>query len=208
MCYAAVMLRQVIPGIRSWPWFAERFGYDFNGWLVEHPDGNLVIDPVLMTDEVLLALEQAGVARILITNRNHYRDAARLRGATSARVAVHPADAAFVRDKGVIVDDALEPGGTVGPFGIVGVPGKSPGEVALYWRERRIVLVGDACVGPKPGQLGLLPQAVTDDPQALRASLGRLADTVDFDVLLLGDGHSILEGGRAKLRALVATFTR
>ena len=40
---------------------------------------------------------------------------------------------------------------------VVAAPGKSPGEVALHWPERRLIVVGDACVGNPPGELSLLP---------------------------------------------------
>ena len=83
--------------------------------------------------------------------------------------------------------------------------GKSPGEVALHWPARKLLIVGDACVGPKPGELGLLPAAAIDDLPALKKSLEQLL-TVDFDALLLADGHSILTGGKAALAKLVATF--
>src|SRR2546423_15310438 len=96
-------LREVLPGIFTWPWFAERFGYDFNGYLLD----DVAVDPVTMSDEVQEELAARGVARIVLTNRNHFRDAEKLRQRTGARVAVHPADAAFVREKGVVVDDEL-----------------------------------------------------------------------------------------------------
>ena len=89
---------------------------------------------------------------------------------------------------------------------MLGAEGKSPGEVALHWPERRILVVGDACVGKPPGACALLPESVMDDPAALRRSLTRLARTVDFDVLLVGDGAPILTGARAALEKLVATF--
>ena len=145
-------MREIVPGILTWPSFSARFGYDFNGFLVRRPDGNLVIDPVEPTDDDLAALVREGVARIVITNRNHYRAAARVADRTGARVAVHSADAAFVRDKGVTVDDALAPGDRVGPFVVVSAAGKSPGEIALHWAEKRILVVGDACVGNSAGR--------------------------------------------------------
>ena len=72
-------MREIVPGILTWPSYSARFGYDFNGFLVRRPDGNLAIDPVDPTDDDLAVLEREGVARILLTNRNHYRAAARLR---------------------------------------------------------------------------------------------------------------------------------
>lgn len=198
-------MRELLPGVLTWSAFSARFGYDFNGWLVRHDGGNVCIDPVEPAVADLTALAQAGVARIVLTNRNHFRAAARVRERTGARVAVHPADAAFVRDQGVPVDDALGDGDRVGPFTVVSAAGKSPGEVALHWPERRILVVGDACVGTPPGALALLPAAVIDAPDELARSLARLGE-LDFDTLLVGDGHCILDGARAALRALVAAI--
>ena len=199
-------MREIVPGILTWPAYSPRFGYDLNGFFVRRPDGNLVIDPVEPSADELAALAREGVARIVLTNRNHYRDAARVRERTGARVAVHPADAAFVREKGVVVDDALAHFDRGGPFVVVPAGGKSPGEIALHWPEKRILVVGDACVGTPPGGLSLLPPAVIDDPDELRQSLRRIAAELDFDVLLVADGESILRGGRAALQRLVATF--
>jgi glyoxylase-like metal-dependent hydrolase (beta-lactamase superfamily II) len=65
-----------------------------------------------------------------------------VRQRTGARVAVHPADAAYAREQGAEIDAALAVGEMVGPFRIVGVPGKSPGEVALYDPARRCLRRG------------------------------------------------------------------
>jgi glyoxylase-like metal-dependent hydrolase (beta-lactamase superfamily II) len=206
-------MREIVPGIATWSWFSERHGYDFNGYFVRRPpggsddrDGNLVIDPVEPSDDVLRELVAAGVARIVLTNRNHYRAAARVAEATGARVAVHPADAAFVREKGVRVDDELAGGDRVGPFVVVPAGGKSPGEIALHWPERRILVVGDIVVGNPPGRVTLLPERVMDAPDELRRSLHRIAAELDFDQLLVGDGECLLKGARAAVQRLVAGF--
>lgn len=199
-------MREIVPGILTWPSFSERFGYDFNGYLVLRPDGNLCVDPVEPSDAVLDELVAAGVQRIVLTNRNHFRAAARVAAATGARVAVHPADAAFVREKGVRVDEDLRHGQQLGPFLVLGAAGKSPGEIALHWPEKRLLIVGDACVGDPPGRVSLLPEAVMDDPVELRRSLRRIAAEIDFDTLLVGDGECLLGGARAALQRLVASF--
>jgi glyoxylase-like metal-dependent hydrolase (beta-lactamase superfamily II) len=196
-------MREILPGILTWPWFSARHGYDFNGWLVRHPEGNLCIDPPEMPESVLEELSAEGVSRILLTNRNHFRSSMRVKERTGARIAIHPADAPFAREKGTSVDDALASGRRVGPLAVVDAHGKSPGEVALHWPERRILFVGDACVGKPPGECALLPDAVIDDKAALIESLRRLA-RLQFDSLLVGDGAPVLEGGRAALERLVA----
>ncbi len=196
---------EVLPDILSWDWFSEPNGYDFHGTLVRQPEGNLCIDPVEPDPDVLDRLAKEGVARILITNRNHVRAANQVRERTGARVAIHPADAEYARGQGLLIDDGLEAGQSVGPFGIVAVPGKSPGVIALHDAARRLLIVGDALIGNPSGDLSLLRDRVLDDPPLLRRSVrGLLA--LDFDALLVGDGVPILQDARERLRALVASF--
>ncbi|HET7787744.1 MAG TPA: hypothetical protein VFL36_17365 [Myxococcales bacterium] len=197
--------REIVPGILTWQWFSERNGYDFNGMLLLHGGGNVAVDPVDMPEDVLDQLAGAGVSRIVLTNRNHFRAAAKLKAKTSARVAVHPADAAFVRGQGVEVDDDLAVGARLAGFEVLDASGKSPGEVALWNAERRILVVGDACVGKPPGQLALLPPKVIDDLPRLKDSLRRLAE-LPAEMVLVGDGAPVLRSGREALQALVRTF--
>ena len=198
-------MRELPGGVTMWAWLSPRHGYNFNGYFVRHPSGNLCIDPVEPEAEVLELLAREGVARILLTNRNHSRAAAAVRTRTGAPIAIHPADAAHASAEGVIIDGELQPGEHVGPFEIVGVPGKSPGEIALYNAGRRLLVVGDAVIGNPAGQLSLLPDTVMDDPAKLRASIRKLA-ALDVDVLLPGDGTPILADAGARLAELVATF--
>jgi glyoxylase-like metal-dependent hydrolase (beta-lactamase superfamily II) len=205
MVPAEVDMREVLPGIDTWPWFSEPHKYDFNGHWIAAPDGNLCIDPVETPPEVLNDLARRGVARILLTNRNHVRDSNRVRSRTQARTAIHAADAVYARSQGAEIDEHFAAGDRIGPLSVVAVSGKSPGEVAFHWPERRILIVGDAVIGNPAGECGLLRDKVMDDPAQLRASVRALLD-LDFDTLLVGDGASILTGAKDRLRALVATF--
>ncbi len=198
-------MREFLPDVLSWSRFSEPHGYDFNGTLLLNAEGNLCVDPVDPTEEVLDRLAKQGVAQILITNRNHTRAANRVRERTGARVAIHPADAAYARDQGTAIDAELEVGEHAGPFTVVGVPGKSPGEIALYDPARRMLVVGDAVIGNPPGRLSLLRERVMDDPARLRASVRSLLE-LDFDTLMVGDGVPIREGALEHLRELVASF--
>jgi glyoxylase-like metal-dependent hydrolase (beta-lactamase superfamily II) len=200
-------VREIVPGVLVWSRLSERHGYDFNGALVLDPDGNLCIDPVEPDAEALERLAKEGVARILLTNRNHVRAANAVRERTGAPVAIHAADAAYARQQGATLDAGLAEGERVGPFRVVGVPGKSPGEVALHDPARRLLVVGDALIGNPPGRLALLSEKVMDDPPRLRASVSALL-ALDFDALVLGDGVPILTGARERLRELVAGFPR
>jgi len=198
-------VREILPGILTWPWFSERHGYDFNGTLVLHAEGNLCIDPVEPDDAVSKLLREVGVERILLTNRNHSRAANRIHEETGASVWIHPCDADHARGEGVGIDETFEFGARIGPFAVIDAHGKSAGEVALHDPARRLLIVGDALIGNPPGALSLLPDAVVDEPLRLRASVRRLL-ALDFDALLVGDGHPILAGARARLEELVRSF--
>ena len=198
-------MHELLPGIFSWARFSEPHGYNFHGTLILLGEGNLCIDPVEPEEDDLDQLAKHGVAKVVITNRNHARAANRVRERTGGRVTLHPADADHARAQGLEIDDSLEAGQRVGPFEIIPVPGKSPGEIALHNPARRLLIVGDALIGNPPGALSLLGDQVVDEPTLLRQSVRRLLE-LDFDGVLVGDGVAILEGARERLQELVAGF--
>jgi len=200
-------MREIMDGIVGWSWLSEPHGYDFNGYFIRHPEGNLCIDPVEPPEEVLALLAREGVSRIVLTNRNHVRRANLVRERTGAPVAIHPADAAHARTQGAVIDAELVEGQRVGPFTVVGLPGKSPGEIALHCPRRHLLVVGDAIIGNPPGRLSLLRERVMDDPPRLRASVAGLLG-LELQTILVGDGVPVLHDAAARLRELVATFPR
>ena len=115
------------------------------------------------------------MSRILITNRNHVRAANKIRERTGARAYIHPDDAAYAKGQGAVLDGDLREGEKIGALEVIGVSGKSPGEVALLWPDRNALIVGDAVIGNPPGQLSLLRERVMDDPARLRRSVEQLA---------------------------------
>ena len=199
-------MNEIVSDIFTWAWFSEPHGYLFNGYLVRHSEGNLCVDPVPPSDESLADIARMGVARILLTNRNHSRAANVVRERTGARTLIHPDDAAHARSQGAEVDGELSIGDKIGPLTIIAVPGKSPGEVALHWSERKLLIVGDAVIGNPAGHCGLLREKVMDDPARLRRSVRKLLD-LEFDALLVGDGKSILHDAKSRLKELVDTFS-
>ncbi len=200
-------MNEILPDVFTWSWRSPRHGYDFNGYLARLPIGNVCIDPVEMSDEVLNDIAQQGLACIVLTNRNHVRACDRLRRKTGAPVFIHPADAAEAEHLGAAIDDYLEVGQAIGPLIVHSAAGKSAGEVCLHWPDRKALFVGDACIGNPPGKCSLLPEKVMEDPIALQRNLRRIGSQIDFDALLVGDGAPILRGGRRALQELVATFS-
>ena len=198
-------MHEIVPDILTWAWFSEPHGYDFNGYLVRHPEGNLCIDPVPPGDADLAEIVRMGVTRILLTNRNHSRAANVVRARTDAKTFIHPDDAAHARSQDAEIDGDLMVGTKDRPLSVVAVPGKSPGEVAFHWPERKLLIVGDVVIGNPPGHCGLLREKVMDDPVRLKQSVRKLLD-VDFDLLLFGDGTSILHDAKMRLKELTDTF--
>ncbi len=198
-------MREILGDIFIWSRLAEPQGYNFNGYFIHHPNGNLVIDPVEPDPDDLETLAEQGAAHILITNRNHARAANRVREKTGALTAIHPSDADHARSQGCLVDEAFCVGEVIGPLMVLPADGKSPGEVALYWPERSLLFLGDAAIGNPPGRCSVLPEAKLDNPARLRASLRTLLG-LDFDALLFGDGTPILSDAKARLEELVASF--
>ena len=126
-------MREILNEIFTWSWYSEPHGYNFNGHLIRHAEGNLCIDPVEPGEEGLDEIARLGATRILLTNRNHSRASNKVRERTGARASIHPDEAAHARDQGTALDDALTVAQTIGPLLVVGAPGKSSGEVALHW---------------------------------------------------------------------------
>ena len=202
-------MREILPAVHIWSKLSPPHGYDFNGYLLELSDsafgGNLVIDPVEPTDEELEAIAAKGVALVLLTNRNHGRAANAVREATGAKTLINPADRLHAESQGIAVDGALLIGATFGPLEVVDAAGKSPGEIAVFWPDRRLLFVGDSIVGWPAGACKLLPDEKLDDPAQLRASVARL-QTLDFDTLLPGDGVPILKDAREPVGLLVQSW--
>ena len=198
-------MQEIVPDIFTWAWFSEPHGYNFNGHLVRHREGNLCIDPVPPDEGNLAEILRLGVSKILLTNRNHSRAANLIRTRMAAKTLIHRDDVAHAKGQGAEIDGELTVGQRIGPTTIVAVPGKSPGEVALHWPERGLLIVGDAVIRNPPGSCGLLREKVMDDPAHLKASVRKLLD-LEFDTLLFGDGVSILHDAKAQLKELIATF--
>ncbi len=198
-------METILGDVLTWSWFSEPHGYNFNSLLIPDPAGNLCIDPVEPNEEVMSELVRMGVRRILLTNRNHVRAANQVRERTGARSYIHPEDAAYAKAQGAVLDGELHDGERIGALTVIGVSGKSPGEVAFLWPERKALIVGDAVVGNPPGHLSLLRERVMDDPARLRRSVQQLL-ALDFDTILVGDGVSVIGDAKQRLRELVDSF--
>ncbi|MDE0481428.1 MAG: cupin domain-containing protein [Candidatus Poribacteria bacterium] len=192
------MKRLIFEDIYSWSVFSEARQIDFNGHLWVRDDGNIAIDPVTMCDADRAQFEELGGAKwIVITNRDHEREAAAFQEWTGAEVIVHEADADLLEIK---TARKISDGETIVPgLRAVHLPfGKSPGEIALYFSEKNAILFGDIVAGEPMGRLTLLAdEKLADAPKAAMQLRKVLA--LNFNAVLVGDGHSLFRDGRQEL---------
>ena len=72
---------------------------------------------------------------------------------------------------------------------------KSSGETALYWKEKKILFLGDALIGKPPGEVSLLPPEKYADIEKARSGI-KVLDPLNFNSVLMGDGEPVLTGGK------------
>lgn len=190
----------VVEDVYRWSVWNEPRKLWFNGHLLRVGGVLVLVDPVEMSEPVLAAIGAIGTpALCVITNKDHERAGAQAREHFGLRVLVPSADAAAM----ALAGDAMEGGDEVleGLAAVAVVDGKSPGETALFWRARRMLILGDAAVGRPAGALSMLPSDRFADVEAARAGVARLAE-LEPELILVGDGEDLLSGGAAALRAL------
>ena len=174
----------------------------FNSHLFIRPDGNIAVDPLPLDEADAAELHDlGGVASIVVTNRDHARDAAALKERFGAKIVVSTTEAkefAFTAD--VLCDDGDEV--FEGAFVLALQNQKTNGEFALHFPKQRMVLVGDAVLGSPVGSLSMQPDERYQDVGAAALSLRRLL-AVQPEVLLLGDGASVYSGATKLLSALL-----
>jgi glyoxylase-like metal-dependent hydrolase (beta-lactamase superfamily II) len=98
------------------------------------------------------------------------------------------------------VGSTLKDGDMVGPVRVLHTPGHTPGHLAFWWPERRILFAGDAIATYPVFEAGW--PAFNLNPTQQRISIGRMAD-LEADVVAVGHGDPITGGAAERLRSLV-----
>lgn len=200
-------MKQLLPNIWQWSWFSEDKQLDFNGLFLTAGEHKMLVDPPPMTAEARSAVRRNGpVDYIIVTNRDHVREAAACQVEFACRLYVPEADAPQmdVKPTHTYTDGELLPGGI---WVIQLKDQKSPGESALFIQQgqgqgKGVLIVGDALIGKPAGDVCLLPSEKYSDVAKAKNGLRRLLK-YEFDSLLVGDGASILTGGKAAVQRLL-----
>ena len=193
------------PDLFNWSVFNEDRNIDFHGLCWVRPEGNVVIDPLPMSDHDRQHLQSLGGAKhIIITNSDHTRDAERLASETGAELLgpqAEQADFPFACQRWLGEGDEVVPGLEV--FAVSG--SKTPGELALLLEETTLI-TGDLIRAHEGGRLCLLPAPKLSDRIQAVASVQRLAALPDVDAVLPGDGWPIFCDGGRILRELAQSL--
>jgi uncharacterized cupin superfamily protein len=197
------MQATVLPGISMWSaWQSDR-NFFFNSFFVETPHGNLVVDPLPGDDALFAAIAgRGGIAWIVVTNRDHERASRAFAERFGAKLAASEADAPLLTgpvDRTLREDDLILGARVVTFDGL-----KTPGEIALWLRDRRTAIIGDALWGDPAGSLRLMPAEKLADPATAILSLRRLR-ALNPRHVLVGDGTCIYETAMTALQRVYET---
>ncbi len=196
-------METLFSGVEMWSWYSEGKGMNFNGYLIGQGKERVVIDPPQMTIDDKQDLSIDGAKAVILTNRDHVREAMECRLLLNTKVWAPEADAP---EMGSITIDHTYKDGEMLPAGLKAISirnGKSPGESALYLNQRGgIVILGDALIGMPDGSLKLLPPEKYGDIKKAKEGIRRLLD-YEFEVVLVGDGKPILSGGKKAVEAFL-----
>ena len=207
-------MREILSGIFTWgSTYADR-PWDLCGYALRLHGCTVLVDPPAPGEGDWPSFDaMKPIAIIVLTNRDHVRDAELFRNRCGARLVAGAYEVTQLAP--MAIDEAVRDGDLIaGAVRVIHLPGKSPGEIGLYLdpahhavsRETGgILLLGDAIIGNPPGALSLIPEPKLDDPWKLKRSLRKLLD-YDFEVLLLCDGQSVLSGGKSRVTEFLSTL--
>jgi glyoxylase-like metal-dependent hydrolase (beta-lactamase superfamily II) len=209
-------------------------GVNCNVYLVEDGNKLTLIDTGLPRSDKKIEkyIENLGrkpteVSTIVLTHFHidHVGSAKKMKELTSAKVAVHEADADYVAKKRappkpknlmmkalgsvvkaapVDIDIVLKDGDKVGRLVVIHTPGHSEGSISLLDTERKVMFVGDA-VRFIDGKVQGPPPRFTPDEAKAKESIGKIS-TFDFNIMLSGHGQPLTENASQKIKEFYATL--
>jgi glyoxylase-like metal-dependent hydrolase (beta-lactamase superfamily II) len=189
----------------GWSKFDEERNLDFHSILWTRDGGNVLIDPLPLSEHDHNHLQRlGGVSFIVITNSDHCRDTEHIARATGAFV-LGPAaeeDSFPVACKRWLEDnEEIVPGLTA--YQLDG--SKTPGELALVL-EHSTLITGDLIRCHIGGELCLLPDAKLSNRNQAIQSVKRIASLPGIKAVLPGDGWPLFNHGGEALHRLAKSL--
>ena len=149
-------MKQLLPGMWQWSSFSEEKQLDFNGLFLMIGEHKVLVDPPPMTAEASTFIRRNGpVDYIMVTNRDHARQAAACQTEFKCQLQVPDADAAQMdlTPTKTFKDGELLPGGM---WVIQLKDQKSPRGIGVFIQQGRgVLIVGDALIGKPAGAVAV-----------------------------------------------------
>jgi len=188
-----------------WSEFAERLDIDFNSFAWTREGGNVLVDPLPLSEHDRKHLrELGGAAWIVLTNSAHVRGAQEIAAEFGCKIAGPSAEREgfpIPCDRWLKDGEEFLPG-----LRVLELAGsKTPGELALILEDTTFIS-GDLLRSHRAGELMLLKpeQGIKDRAQAV-ASLRRVLAYERLQALLVGDGWCVFRDGRKVLEEFLAS---
>lgn len=194
------------PDLYGWSSFDTERNVDFNSCAWIRPEGNILIDPMPLSNHDLAHLNELGGATwIIITNSDHIRAAKEVAQLTGAKIAGPVAEQETFP---ILCDRWLQNGDEIVPgLQVLELQGsKTPGELALLL-ERTTLITGDLVRAHKAGSLMILPDPKLKNRQEAVASVRKLAEISGIEAVIVGDGWSVFRDGTQLLQELAAALS-
>lgn len=186
----------------GWSEFNQERNLDFHSVLWLREQGNILIDPLPLSDHDTQHLQTLGGASIIIiTNSDHCRDAEKLAKRTGAKIFGPLGEqdnfpincSRWLSDKDEVVPGLIS-------YQLEG--SKTAGELALLL-ENSTLISGDLIRCHVAGELCLLPDAKLTDKKLALQSVTRFANLSGIESVLTGDGWPIFNHGHEALEQLL-----
>ncbi len=199
MSVEATEVQEILPGVFRWECFSAEHKLELTSHAVLADNQLYIFDPIPLADKPMRRLlDKQKVAAIFLTNENHERAAAVWREQTQAPIWAE--EAADISLSGV---QRWKVGGKhYGPWEISSLEGGAGGEAAFRWRERSLVVMGDAIFNLPRYGFDVLPEKYCRDQRMLRKSLRWLTEE-PFETVLFAHGTPLLKGASVEIRSLL-----
>ncbi|MEN6330173.1 MAG: MBL fold metallo-hydrolase [Methanobacteriaceae archaeon] len=204
---------EILPGIH------ELHGRVVNCHLVRDDDGIILIDTGLPgnSSKIIKYVENnmnhrpQEIKTIVITHQHmdHVGSLSKMKDKTGATIAIHPADADYIRGntdhtgpalsnamvkliqflyrtKPVEPDILVEDGDLIGDYQVIHTPGHTPGSICLYNPKNKVIFVGDN-LQYKDGKLLSPGERLLPEPEKYKKSMQKL---LNYDIEAIFTGHT------------------
>lgn len=201
MSVVASEFQEVLPGVFRWECFSPEHKVELTSHAVMAEGQLYIFDPIeLATASRQLLLVGRQVAAVVLTNENHERAYTAWRECTKAPVWMSS-------EVNINVAEAHHwdvQSAKLGAWEISALTGGAGGESAFRWRERSLVVLGDAIFNLSKYGFKLLPEKYCQNQAKLRETLLQLTEE-PFETALFAHGAPILKGASARIREMLKT---